>query len=145
MSMWTHITACLSVDTLVDEETDAKDSALMYLADAPKMTGSEGDASIYVNLKDDYNSWTNCDCPKCEYKDTIVLHIREKDRKCIGHECDSPEGFQCPEGEHQSRVIISVQGDLRDKGVEKTREEFEAFKSYVDEKYMIRDYAVNIE
>ena len=145
MSFWTHITACLSVDTHLPEGINVRDSALVYLTEAPKITGSEGDAHIFVNLLDGYNSWTSADCERCEYRDTLVNHIRKMDGKNMGFSCDSPQGFECPEGVHQSRVVISVQGDLRDRMPEQTKQEFKAFKRYVEAEYSIRDFAVSIK
>ena len=47
------------------------------LEDAPKITGSEGNAEIFVNVLRGHNIFMSCDCNSCEYKDTIVHHKEE--------------------------------------------------------------------
>ena len=115
MSRWTHITSCMSVDTCIENKKRVKKSIIDYIAKAPKITGSENDAEVYVTLQRGYNisSW-------------------EQDRK----------------GEfikYQSCIIISIQGDLRDKDGETTKEEFIDFLNYIKAKYIVRDYSINIE
>lgn len=115
MSRWTHITSCMSVDTCIENKKRVKKSIIDYIAKAPKITGSEHDAEVYVTLQRGYNisSW-------------------EQDKK----------------GEfikYQSCIIISIQGDLRDKDGETTKEEFIDFLNYIKAKYIVRDYSINIE
>lgn len=140
MSHWTHITACLSVDTYI-EKPNILDLTKEYIAKAPKITGSEGDASVFINLQEGYNTWKSCDCDNCKYKDTQrevtidgLLYI----------ECDGPSDNDCS-GEYQSCVVISVQGDLRDRTKEQTEKEFKEFLAFIENKYTVRDYAVNIK
>ena len=138
MSMWTHITACLSVDTHL-EEKNVLNLAQEYINGAPRITGSEGDADIFINLQSGHNMWTSADCKHCPYKHTIVRYPEKG-----GFTCEHPSDFECPEGEYQTCIVISIQGDLRDRVESQTKEEFEAFLKYIDKKYNIRDYAVNI-
>ena len=58
--------------------------------------------------------------------------------------CSAPDKHDCS-AEYQTCIVISIQGDLRDKTPEETKEEFEAFKEYVNTFGYIRDYAVNIK
>lgn len=113
MSQWTHITACLSVDTCIENKKHIKKRIIDYINKAPKITGSEEDAEVYVNLQRGYNisTW-----------------------KKFGDDAH-----------RQSCIIISIQGDLRDKDGETTREEFVAFLNYIRKEYIIRDYSINIE
>jgi hypothetical protein len=139
MSSWTHITACLSVETGALDH-DIVDRVRGYIALGPKITGSEQDADIFVNLPSGFNFYTSCDCQNCKYKDTI---------KWIGKgefECDRPfEDERCPEGEYQTCVVISIQGDLRDRTIAETDEEFNTFFEYITKKYHVRDYSINID
>lgn len=115
MSRWTHITSCISVDTCRENKKHIKKSIVDYIAKAPKITGSEEDASIYLNLQRGYNisSWK-----QNKHGDYI---------------------------KYQSCIIISIQGDLRDKDGETTKEEFIEFLNYIKNEYIVRDYSINIE
>lgn len=142
VSRWTHITACFSVDTFIQDPPkklikQVKD----YLKNAPKITGSESDADIFVNIQSGHNSWTNFDCEHCKYQPTQKL-ITENGKEYL--ECDAPVDHDCS-AEYQSRIVISIQGDLRDREREQTKEEFKQFRKYLKSEYMIRDYSVNIE
>lgn len=112
MSQWTHITACMSVDTCTENKKRIKKSIIEYIDKAPKITGSEADADVYINLQRGYNvsSWS-----------------RGKTQ------------------EYQTCIVISIQGDLRDKDGETTKDEFVEFLNYIEREYIIRDYSINIE
>lgn len=143
MSMWTHITACLSVETgFVMKKGDLKREIQKELRHAPKITGSERDADIYVNVQSGYNFWMSYDCDHCKYKDTRVEYKDEDGDDCM--KCDAPENHKCS-GEYQTCVTISIQGDLRDRTEEQTKKEFEEFLAYIKDKHYVRDYAMNIE
>ena len=143
MSMWTHITACMSVETgIVAKKPALKKQVKEYLDKAPKITGSEGPADVFVNIQGGYSFYTSRDCDRCKYKDSII-ELKDED----GNDymmCSAPDKHDCS-AEYQTCVVISIQGDLRDKTPEETKEEFEAFKEYVNTFGHIRDYAVNIE
>ena len=115
MSRWTHITSCISVDTCEENKKNVKKSIIDYINKAPKITGSEGDAEVYVTLQRGYNisSWK-------QNKNGDFLH-------------------------YQSCIIISIQGDLRDKDGETTKKEFIEFLDYIKKMYLVRDYSINIE
>lgn len=142
MSMWTHITACLSVDTCIAEKRPIlRKLVKQYLKNAPEITGSEGPAEVFVNIQGGHNFYTSYDCEHCEYKDTL------RDITVDGldyQECDAPDGHDCS-GEYQSCIVISIQGDLRDRIPDQTKREFEEFLKYIEAEYIIRDYSVNIE
>jgi hypothetical protein len=131
--MWTHITACLSVDTgLVEPRGHVKKVITKELKEAPKITGSEGAADVYVNVPSGYNCFIGRDCCHCPH------YTGEAD-------CEPPHDFECPEGRYQTRVVISIQGDLRDRMKDQTRDEFKEFLKFIECRYLLRDYAVNIE
>lgn len=124
MSMWVHIIAAIHVETYV-EEKDLETYIKEKLKNAPKITGSESNADIFINKKSGFNTWTNCDCEHCEYKKTIKNCGKNK------FTCESPDDFQCPEGKYQTRAVITVLGDLRDRILEETTKEYEEFILYI--------------
>ena len=118
MSRWTHITACLSVDTDIKKlKPQLKTEIKNILKDAPKITGSEADADIFINIPSGYN---------CS-----LHYVNDTGKRCFE--------------EYQTCVVISIQGDLRDRTKRQTKKEFEAFKNYIEKYMYIRDYSVNID
>lgn len=108
MSCWTHITACLSVETkFITKKPQLLKQVKKYLENAPKITGSETNADVFVNVQKGYNFWSD-------------------------------------KGNFQTRVTISVQGDLRDRNKSQTLKEFNEFLEYVGGLGHIRDYSINI-
>ena len=142
MSCWTHITACLSVETgIIAKKPELKRKVKQYLKNAPKITGSEADADVFVNIQSGHNFYTSRNCERCVYKDTL------RDIKVDGEdwtECDAPTGHKCS-AEYQTCIVISIQGDLRDRMKDETQKEFDAFLKYIEKEYWVRDYSVNIE
>lgn len=138
MSYWTHIVGILHVDTYLNED-DIASVVQKALEGAPRITGSEGPAEIFVNAEPGYCVWIGCDCFRCEHYGG----------KCEtgGFWCSAPEGFRCPSGKYQTRVIISVQGDLRDRMRAQTRKEWNAFHRYIAKQlgYKIRIATCRIE
>ena len=142
MSCWTHITACLSVDTgIVAKKPELKRKVKEFLKNAPEITGSEGPADIFVNIQGGHNFSTTHDCERCEYKDS--LHdVVDNDGKEY-QECDAPENHNCFT-EYQTCIVISIQGDLRDRMKDQTQKEFDNFMKYLTTKFYVRDYSLNI-
>lgn len=142
MSKWTHITACLSVDTsIIDKRPAMRQRIKEFLKNAPRITGSEGDAEVFINIKRGYNFSTSHDCEHCKYRHTLRHVVHDG----IGYpECDAPDDHDCS-AKFQTCAVISVQGDLRDRVTSQTRREFSDFLRYIKSDYMIRDYSVNIE
>lgn len=142
MSCWTHITGCISIDTFKTmKRSNLKSEIKRCMKKAPKITGSEKNAEIFVNIPSGSSFWTSHDCDHCKYKDTSRT-VTENGEEY--EECDGPTNYDCS-GEYQTRAVISIQGDLRDRMKDETEEEFNAFLEYVKKMYSIRDYSVNIE
>ena len=99
--MWTHIVASLDVETYVESDTIKEDVEKM-LEKAPKITGSEGPADVFVNVLSGYN--VSC--------------------------WEDDEGHK-----YQTRVVITVIGDLRDRQKSQTEEEWNKFKDFIGEEY----------
>lgn len=126
MSMWTHIVAVIDADTFVDSKHIKKEVQKM-LKDAPKITGSEGNADVFVNVLSGYNHYISADCEACCFGPTI-RYLND------GFSCDAPDTTKCPEGKYQTRVVITVIGDLRDRMREQTKAEWLQFKEFVNKK-----------
>ena len=147
MSYWTHITACFSVDTYKElNRPEMRKYVKDILKKAPKITGSEGDTEVFINIPKGYSisSW-GPDCNRCEYG---ASHKFFKKDGTVYEECDAP-GNNCIHANewahYQSCVVISLQGDLRDRQSAHTQKEFDKFKKYIEKHFWIRDYSVNIE
>ena len=141
MSLWTHIAAVIDVDTYIESHTIQADVEAL-LEDAPKITGSEGPAEVFVNVLSGWNRSTNCDCGHCEFyggDDIEEFVCRAK----------PSEGDVCPEAYYQTRVVITVLGDLRDRMRGQTKSEWLEFKKHIAEKvngegFTIRNCACTI-
>jgi len=124
MSWWTHITASLDVDTYIESD-NIKEHVEKLLEKAPKITGSEGPADVFVNVLSGHN-----------------------------HSIYDDEGFR----EFQTRVVITIIGDLRDRYKDQTEDEWNKFKAFIGEdendesfikdpnglNFTIRNYSCNI-
>lgn len=138
MSRWAHITACISFETeMVMKKPELKKYIQTRLNEGPKITGSEHNADIFVNIQGGYNWYVSRDCEHCKYRDEL---INVDDTEI----CHHANNRNCAR-DYQTCVIISIQGDLRDRTDEETKAEFEKFKSYLETFGYIRDYAVNIK
>lgn len=136
MSCWTHIVSTIDVDTHIADE-NIKEKVEKILENAPKITGSESDADIFVNKLNGHNIFTSADCQRCKYKDTII----DGDD---GFSCESEEDYTCPSGEYQTRVVITIMGDLRDRTKETTLREYKEFVKFIKQNWSIRNKTVKI-
>lgn len=108
MSRWTHIVGAIHIDTWkacnnIEKYIESK------LKNAPEITGSEGSATVFVNIENGY----------CMF--------------CNGRE-------------FQTRAIVTIQGDLRDKDGDTTKEEVEKFIDYIKKLgWYIRIFVINIK
>lgn len=128
MSFWTHIVGVIHVNTY-RETKDIQQYVEQALADAPKITGSEFDADVFVNIKSRHNVTT----AKC---------LSEIGCEHFGGHCEG--GFHCNyEGpynvemcytEFQTVVVITVCGDLRDRSLKQTKKEWHEFHRYIAKK-----------
>lgn len=143
MSKWTHITACLSVDTFITEnKLELKKRVKDFLKNAPKITGSEQDADIFVNVLSGHDFYISCDCDHCKYESSLKKTVTAEGH--IYTECNAPKNYNCS-AEYQTRIAITIQGDLRDRTRKQTQKEFKEFLKYINTMYTVRNYSVNIE
>ncbi len=113
MSYWTHIVASMHVETGIQSD-NMKSVIEEKLKEAPKITGSEGPADVFVNIPSGYNFYGVCDGKRIKY---------------------------------QTRAVITINGDLRDRLENDTCSEFDDFVKFIKEDcdYRIRNITVNIE
>ena len=106
MSNWTHIVGSLYIETNKMKK-NIKEYVIQELDNAPKITGSERNADIFINELSGSNVW-----------------------------CDNKE--------YQTCVCISIIGDLRDRSLGQTEEEYVEFIDFIRERFMIRDSSIKI-
>ena len=138
MSRWNHVSATIFLDVKFKEERVALLNIVQsILMNAPKITGSEKDADVFVNVLSGYNEKISMDCERCAYRDTVK-------REGNSFYCDANDDYVCPSREIQDEVVITIAGDLRDKYYLKTKKELDNFLIYVM-KEMTYDTDFNIE
>lgn len=124
MSFWTYIVGSIHINTYI-ESTTIKEDIEKILEKAPKITGSERDADIFVNILSGHNIWNSGDCKICQYKDTVE-YLGDGRYKCAAE-----EGFKCPESEYQTCAVITIVGDLRDRFTDQTKAEWKSFVKFI--------------
>lgn len=125
MSKWTHIVAVLYVETFT-EDKNIGDRVKKLMAAAPAITGSEADVDIFVNPLSGYNTSISRNCDECE-------HLISGDAWNESPWCEVPEGYDCPTSEYQTVVAITIVGDLRDREINQTQQEYLDFKKYIEQ------------
>ena len=125
MSWWTYIIGSIDVDTL-EERHDIKEYVEELVKNAPPITGSEGNADVFVNVRSGHSVTIMPDCPLCPFFGGYDSEDNEI--------CRMPKYARClePETEYQSRVVITVVGDLRDRYKPQTKAEWRAFRKFVE-------------
>ena len=141
MSMWTHIVAAIDVETYICSDTIA-DDVMKLLHNAPQITGSEGNVDIFVNVLSGYNLHIASDCTKCNYKGTY--------NDDGNFECSAPDGYICPSSKYQTRVIITIIGDLRDRTKHQTKRAWEKFYKFIKKQingdgFDVRNVSCNVQ
>ena len=74
MSKWTHIVASIDVDTFIESHTIKEDIEKM-LEKAPKITGSEGPADVFINVRSGSNISTMIDDKEEHFQTLIVITV----------------------------------------------------------------------
>ena len=111
MSNWVHIIGALYVETY-KERKNIKKYVENVLKDAPKITGSEEDVNIFVNVLSGYN-----------------LTSYKNDGSSINY---------------QTCICITLAGDLRDRTIDVTEQEYNDFLKFIEEKFAIIDSSVKM-
>lgn len=125
MSRWTHIVAVLYVETFT-EDKNIDERVKKLIAAAPAITGSEANADIFVNPLNGYNTSISHNCNECE-------HLVSGDAWNESPWCEAPENYDCPTTEYQTVVAITIVGDLRDREIDQTQQEYLDFKKYIEQ------------
>lgn len=135
MSYWTHINGSIVLDTYLQESNEIIHQQVQEVINkAPKVTGSESDMQVFINHPEGHNFSTSMDCLHC--KNFGGYNIDKSGFKRFVN-CCSDEGFECPEGEFQTIVILTLYGDLRDRTMKETKKEVDAFVKYIEKIYSI--------
>lgn len=124
MSAWTHVVAVYHIETYSQEE-NIKEYVQNLLKNSPKITGSQSNADVFVNVLSGHNASTNVDCKHCTYVKTIIHHPEG------GLSCEAPKEYKCPTGEYQTCVTITVVGNLRDRTKACTKREIQEFERFL--------------
>lgn len=74
MSKWTHIVASIDVDTFIESHTIKEDIEKM-LEEAPKITGSEGPADVFINVRSGSNISTMIDDKEEKFQTLLVITV----------------------------------------------------------------------
>lgn len=124
----TTISATIFLETYKRAE-NLKEYVSNILENAPKITGEKGDAITFINMMPGTNAHIFQDCETCPYKATRLINS-EGDIQC-----EAPAGFDCPEANFQTRIVITIIGELKNRDVAQTRSEWFAYKEYIREKF----------
>lgn len=122
MSYWTHLAAAIDIDCM-RITPDAQTYVEKMLEGAPKITGSEGNCDVFVNVRSGHNCSTNKDCARCPHSEIAFP------------DCPVEGKVDCPSGEYQTQAVITVAGDLRDRERWQTHREWKAFQKYIARKF----------
>lgn len=135
MSKWTHIVACIYLETSI-EDKNIESIVREVLLKAPKITGSECDADIFVNTRSEHNTYDSQDCWHCPFNYTKVQH------KNGCYSCNAPIDYECRDGEYQTSVIITIAGDLRDREIIQTKNEYKNFIKWLKDNFFLSSVRV---
>jgi len=110
MSWWTHIKGVIEVEVPGRTQAEIRYVLESVLDHLPRVTGSEGDMNVYISQEAGYNCSSSCD----------EFGLRTNNLKDY-------EGFKTRDRgwlETQSKYMLTVDGDLRDRAFEETKREF---------------------
>lgn len=110
MSWWTYVRGIVEVDTFADSDPEAMFMAQTVVNHLPRITGSERDVSVYCVRPNGANMSSNCD------------------------EFDIPSNLYTPGSyfrsfETQTKILIVLSGNLRDRKLPETLRETSKFLS----------------
>lgn len=124
MSCWTHVVGSLYID-IYEELDNPKEYVENKLKNAPKITGSESDADIFVNQLSGYNTWVSVDVEGSIRSGTI-----ENTKNGILLEGGDIANVKQAK-EYQTCLVITIVGDLRDRNIKQTCKEIDDFVSFI--------------
>lgn len=124
MSYWTNIASTIVLETYI-EDVNIKERIEEVLKNAPKITGSERNADIFVNVLSGHNTSIEPDCNICDYRHTII------NGENGDFSCGADQDYKCPNSKYQTVVAISIVGALRDRFKKQTIKEYKKFIKYL--------------
>ena len=143
MSMWTHIVGAIHIETGMqyDKKELKRELDEMLNYEAPQITGSEYDCQMDIVIEQGYDLWVSKDCYHCPH------HYADKEDAddFLEEPCEAPADFECPSGSYQTRAIITLCGDLRDRTIKQTQKEVQAFIDWLKENFSIRNMSIKLE
>lgn len=104
MSYWTHVRGIIELETFGRTSAESIFRAQTVIDHLPRITGSEGPVDYYLNLVKGYNVSGNCD----EFMNHSNLYNPDSYFRTI---------------EHQTKMLLTINGDLRDRYIEDTIKE----------------------
>lgn len=141
MSKWVHVVGAIDVETYleIDSIQEVMDECIK---NAPKITGSEMNCEVYAKVRDGYNisAYDSMACSICPYQDTIEII----DKKRNVFTCESPAEYPCPtkDERYQTKVVITLIGDLRDRELDTTAQEINSFIQYLEQRFDIDNISI---
>lgn len=110
MSWWTHIRGVVEVDVRGRTQAEIRYILETVLDHLPRVTGSEGDMNVYISQEAGFSCSSSLD----EFG-----HPTNNLRDMYGNKSQR-NGWL----ETQSQYMLTIEGDLRDRGFEQTKREF---------------------
>lgn len=121
MSKWVYVVGTIEVETY-NHSKKPKKYLKNLIKDAPKITGSEGPVEVFVNIPSGHSVSITGDCASCPHGKLKGLKMK----------CKAKNGDQCTTGYYQTKAIISLYGNLRDREIKQTEEEYSAFMRFLE-------------
>lgn len=125
MSSWTYVTGVIEVDTFGRSDAEAMYMAQTVVNHLPRITGSEGCAKFYLSRPDGYCASSNVD----EFHKASNL-FNDKYRCCFVI---------------QPKVLITIQGSLRDRLFGQTLKETTKMLARLSAKLYVSDCLVKVQ
>lgn len=119
MSYWVHFSAVIRLYTGTKTIEEIKNK----FDKAPKIIGTEGNATLYFNKPEGYNLYLERDCWHCP-KEKILYKRKLSSSTC--EFCDETKP-RC----YQTETIITIVGDLRSSIEQQARQEYDNLLNFI--------------
>lgn len=110
MSWWTHVMGTIEVDVRGRTQAEIRYILETVLDHLPRVTGSEGDMNVYITQEAGYNSSSSLD----------EFGLATNNLRDMYGNKSQKNGWL----ETQSLYMLTLDGNLRDRGFEQTKREF---------------------
>ena len=119
MSYWTHINGTIAISAIGRTQHEMRYIIESVLEHLPDVTGSEENMSTYVIQANGYNEWSS--------HNEFGIHVPHRDNKC------------------QSKYLLVVDGDLRDRLFDQTLREFTKFLTRLSKRLSVVNILVSLK